>query len=46
MVVIQAGGAATTLYNLTDDVRAAYQVLRNNLAVVQKKYIKPSVEQG
>jgi integrase len=39
-------GAATTLYNLTGDVRAAYQVLRNSLAVVQKEYIKPSVEQG
>jgi integrase len=39
-------GAATTLYNLTGDVRAAYQVLGNSLAVVQKEYIKPSVEQG
>lgn len=39
-------GAATTLYNLTGDVRAAYQVLRNSLAVVSKEYIKPSVEQG
>jgi integrase len=39
-------GAATTLYNITGDVRAAYQVLGNSLAVVQKEYIKPSVEQG
>jgi integrase len=39
-------GAATTLYNLTGDVRAAYQVLGNSLAVVRKEYIKPSVEQG
>jgi integrase len=39
-------GAATALYNQTGDVRAAYQVLRNSLAVVQKEYIKPSVEQG
>jgi hypothetical protein len=33
-------------YNLTGDVRAAYQVLGNSLAEVQKEYIKPSVEQG
>lgn len=39
-------GAATTLYNLTGDARAAYQVLGNSLAVVQKEYIKPSVEEG
>lgn len=39
-------GAATTLFNLTGDARAAYQVLGNSLAVVQKEYIKPSVEQG
>jgi integrase len=39
-------GTATTLYNLTGDVRAAYQVLGNSLAVVQERYIKPSVEQG
>lgn len=39
-------GAATTLYNITGDVRAAYQLLRNSLVVVKKEYIKPSVEQG
>jgi integrase len=39
-------GAATTLFNLTGDARAAYQVLGNSLAVVQKEYIKPSVAQG
>jgi integrase len=39
-------GAATALYNLTGDVRAAYQVLRNSLEVVSKTYIKPDAEAG
>jgi len=39
-------GAATTLYNLTGDARAAYQRLGNTLEVVEKTYIRPDVEQG
>lgn len=39
-------GAATRLYNLTGDVRAAYQVLGNSLAVVIKTYVEPDTEAG
>ncbi|MHB8218659.1 MAG: tyrosine-type recombinase/integrase [Candidatus Sulfotelmatobacter sp.] len=39
-------GAATTLYNQTGDIRAAYQILGNSLAVVQSTYVKPDVSAG
>ena len=39
-------GAATRLLNLTGDVRAAYQVLRNSLAVVIKTYVEPDKAAG
>jgi integrase len=39
-------GAATTLYNLTGDMRAAYQQLGNSYEVVSKHYTQPDVEQG
>jgi integrase len=39
-------GGATHLYNQSGDVRAAYQVLGNSLAVVMAKYVKPSVAEG
>lgn len=39
-------GAATRLYNLTGDVRAAYQVLGNSLAVVMKTYVEADTEAG
>ena len=39
-------GAATSLYNLTGDVRAAYQVLGNSLQVVQQTYVKPDESVG
>jgi integrase len=34
-------GAATSLYNLTGDIRAAYQILGNSLEVVMSTYVKP-----
>ena len=39
-------GAATSLYNLTGDIRAAYQILRNSLQVVQQTYVKPDESVG
>jgi integrase len=39
-------GAATVLFDLTGDARAANQVLRNSLPVVMKNYIKPSTAAG
>jgi integrase len=39
-------GAATSLYNLTGDVRAAYQVLGNSQQVVQQTYVKPDESVG
>lgn len=39
-------GAATALYNLTGDMRAAYQRLGNSFAVVSSVYTEPDVEQG
>jgi|GEM_PF-5751051 len=39
-------GAATTIYNLTGDMRATYQTLRNSLEVASKNYTKPDDEQG
>jgi len=39
-------GAATSLYNLTGDVRAAYQNLGNSLQVVQQTYVKPDESVG
>ena len=39
-------GAATSLYNLTGDVRAAYQILGNSLQVVQQTYVKPDESVG
>lgn len=39
-------GAATALYNLTGDVRAAYQVLGNSLEVVINTYVEADTEQG
>jgi integrase len=39
-------GAATTLYNLTGDIRAAYQNLGNSLEVVMATYVKPDVSAG
>jgi integrase len=39
-------GTATDLYNQDGDVRAAYQVLRNSLEVVQSTYVKPKSEHG
>jgi integrase len=39
-------GAATTLYNLTGDIRAAYQNLGNSLEVVMSTYVKPDVSAG
>jgi integrase len=39
-------GAATRLFNLTGDARAAYQVLGNSLAVVTKTYVEPDTEAG
>jgi hypothetical protein len=39
-------GAATSLYNLTGDIRAAYQNLGNSLGVVQKTYVKPDESVG
>jgi integrase len=39
-------GAATSLYNLTGDVRAAYQNLGNSFEVAFKNYVRPDVEQG
>ncbi len=39
-------GAATVLFELTGDARAANQVLGNSLPVVIKSYIKPSTAAG
>ena len=39
-------GAATSLYNLTGDIRAAYQNLGNSLEVVMSTYVKPEVAAG
>jgi integrase len=39
-------GAATSLYNLTGDIRAAYQNLGNSLEVVMSTYVKPDVSAG
>ena len=39
-------GAATALYNLTGDMRAAYQVLGNSFEIVSKTYVEADVEQG
>jgi integrase len=39
-------GAATSLYNLTGDIRAAYQNLGNSLEVVMSTYVKPDVAAG
>jgi integrase len=39
-------GAATALYNLTGDIRAAYQNLGNSLEVVMSTYVKPDVSAG
>lgn len=39
-------GAATTIYNLTGDMRATYQTLRNSLEVASKNYTKPDTQQG
>jgi hypothetical protein len=39
-------GAATALLNLTGDVRATYQTLRNTLAVVMSTYVEPDVSAG
>lgn len=39
-------GAATTLYNLTGDIRAAYQILGNSLQTVMSTYVKPDKEAG
>jgi len=39
-------GAATSLYNLTGDIRAAYQILGNSLEVVMSTYVKPDVSAG
>jgi integrase len=39
-------GAATVLFELTGDARAANQVLGNSLPVVMKTYVKPSTEAG
>jgi integrase len=39
-------GAATALYNLTGDIRAAYQILGNSLEVVMSTYVKPDVSAG
>src|SRR5882762_3970246 len=39
-------GAATVLFDLTGDARAANQVLRNSLPVVMKNYIKRSTAAG
>jgi hypothetical protein len=36
-------GAATALYNLTGDIRAAYQNLGNSLEVLMSTYVKPDV---
>jgi integrase len=39
-------GAATSLYNLTGDIRAAYQILGNSLQTVMATYVKPDESQG
>jgi integrase len=39
-------GAATSLYNLTGDIRAAYQILGNSLEVVMGTYVKPDQSAG
>jgi integrase len=39
-------GAATSLYNLTGDIRAAYQILGNSLEVVMSTYVKPDQSAG
>lgn len=39
-------GAATALYNLTGDIRAAYQILGNSLEVVMSTYVKPDASAG
>jgi|ERR1022692_1457398 integrase len=39
-------GAATALYNLTGDMRAAYQVAGNSFEVVSRHYTKPDEAQG
>jgi integrase len=39
-------GAATALLNLTGDIRATYQTLRNTLAVVMSTYVEPDVSAG
>lgn len=39
-------GAATTLYNLTGDMRAAFQVLGNSFEVVSKTYVESDASQG
>ena len=39
-------GAATRLFALTGDPRAAYQVLGNSLAVVIKTYVEPDTAAG
>jgi integrase len=39
-------GAATTLYNLTGDMRAAYQVAGNSFEVLVKNYVEADDEQG
>lgn len=39
-------GAATTLYNETGDIRAAYQILGNSLQVVMSTYVGTDVSAG
>jgi integrase len=39
-------GTATTLYNLTGDIRASYQILGNSLATVMNTYVKPDESAG
>jgi integrase len=39
-------GAATRLYNLTGDMRAAFQALGNSFEVVSKTYVEPDTEAG
>ena len=39
-------GAATSLLNLTGDIRAAYQHLGNSLEVVMSTYVEPDVSAG
>lgn len=39
-------GAATTLHNVTGDIRASYQRLGNSLEQVMSAYVKPDVSAG